>query len=97
MSCTRIKTVVLLLLPIMTLIGCSSSRYAMRQDRAPQYDVNVNNVPNAVPRVEPRSKYGNPASYVVRGRRYQVMQAARGFRQRGIASWYGSKFHGHRT
>ena len=69
----------------------------MRQDRAPKQSINENNVPDAVPRVEPRSKYGNPESYVVLGRRYNVMKTANGFRQRGIASWYGSKFHGHRT
>lgn len=69
----------------------------MHQDRAPKHDINVSNIPDAVPRAEPRSKYGNPESYVVLGRRYQVMKTANGFRQRGIASWYGSKFHGHRT
>lgn len=97
MSCRSYKTVACLLVPMLLAIGCSSSRYAMRQDRAPSYDVNINKIPDAVPRVEPRSKYGNPESYVVRNRRYQVMKTARGFRQRGMASWYGSKFHGHRT
>lgn len=81
----------------MLLVGCSSSRYAQHQDRAPKQDINASKIPDAVPRVEPRSKYGNLESYVVRGRRYHVMKTARGFRQRGIASWYGSKFHGHRT
>lgn len=79
------------------LAGCSSSRYAMRQDRAPHTALNVKNIPDAVPHAEPASKYGNPESYVVNGRRYHVMKTAQGFRQRGIASWYGSKFHGHRT
>lgn len=69
----------------------------MRQDRPPRYGINVNKIPNAIPRIEPRSKYGNPQSYVVLNQRYHVMKTANGFRQRGIASWYGSKFHGHRT
>jgi rare lipoprotein A len=34
---------------------------------------------------------------VVQGRRYTVRDNVRGFRQTGIASWYGAKFHGHRT
>lgn len=91
--------VVLPLLLILSLSSCStgSSRYTMRQDRAPKHDVNANKIADAIPRVEPRSKYGNPKSYVVKGRRYQVMKSANGYRQRGIASWYGSKFHGHRT
>ncbi len=97
MLCRSVKTIVCFVLPILVLIGCSSSRYAMRHDRAPRQDINANKIPDAVPRAEPRSKYGNPESYVVRGRRYHVMKTAQGFRQRGIASWYGSKFHGHRT
>jgi len=66
-------------------------------DSAPNKDVDHTQVANAVPKVEPRSKYGNPKSYVVQGKRYTVRQTARGFKQTGHASWYGTKFHGHRT
>jgi rare lipoprotein A len=44
-----------------------------------------------------KSKTGNPSSYVVAGKRYYVLDSADGFRQRGIASWYGKKFHGRKT
>lgn len=44
-----------------------------------------------------KSKSGNPRSYVVFGKRYYVMDSARGFVQRGTASWYGPNFHGKRT
>jgi rare lipoprotein A len=44
-----------------------------------------------------RSKYGNPRSYVVFGKRYYVMDSASGFIQKGEASWYGPNFHGKRT
>jgi rare lipoprotein A len=54
-------------------------------------------IPNATPKVEPKSRYGNPANYEVLGKEYHVMQSAKGFTQNGIASWYGSKFHGQRT
>ena len=50
-----------------------------------------------VPKVEPRSRYGNPASYVVRGRRYQTKEDSKGHVERGVASWYGPGFHGRRT
>lgn len=53
--------------------------------------------PDPVPRVEPRSRYGNPASYAVLGKRYYTLSSSRGFTERGIASWYGRKFHGRRT
>ena len=44
-----------------------------------------------------KSSSGNPSSYIVHGKRYYVLDSAAGFRQRGIASWYGSKFHGRKT
>ncbi len=44
-----------------------------------------------------KSKYGNPSSYIVMGKRYYVMDSAKGFTQKGVASWYGPKFHGKRT
>ena len=50
-----------------------------------------------VPRVEPLSKYGNPSSYVVFGKTYHTLPTSQDFVQRGIASWYGKKFHGKRT
>lgn len=51
---------------------------------------------NSVPKVK-KSKSGNPSSYVVMGRRYYVLGSAQGFVQRGVASWYGRKFHGRKT
>lgn len=54
-------------------------------------------IPDAVPEQAPRSRYGNPDEYEVFGRTYRVMDSAEGHRERGIASWYGSKFHGRRT
>ena len=46
---------------------------------------------------EPRSALGNPESYVVFGKRYYVLDSSEGFVERGIASWYGTKFHGRKT
>ena len=43
------------------------------------------------------SERGNPSSYVVFGKRYHVLDSSEGFRQRGVASWYGIKFHGRPT
>lgn len=65
-------------------------------DSAPAVD-NQTIPPDAVPRHEPRSKYGNPSSYVVFGKTYHTLNTSQGFVQRGIASWYGKKFHGRRT
>lgn len=57
----------------------------------------LSQVPDAVPRDEPRSALGNPPFYVVAGRRYAVMANAGGYLERGVASWYGADFHGLRT
>jgi rare lipoprotein A len=54
-------------------------------------------VPDAIPRQEPRSALGNPPFYSVEGHRYVVLQSASGYVERGVASWYGTQFHGLRT
>lgn len=51
--------------------------------------------PKVVP-VNP-GRRGNPPVYTVLGKRYRVMDTARGYRKEGIASWYGTKFHGRLT
>lgn len=67
------------------------------RDRQPGGGVSQASIPGPVPRVEPKSRHGNPRSYVVNGRQYFTLPSARGFVERGIASWYGPKFHGRRT
>jgi rare lipoprotein A len=77
--------------------GCSSTKVFEPSDQAPASPRDVSAVPNAVPKAEPRSRYGNPASYVVFGKRYHTLPSSKGYRERGLASWYGTKFHGKRT
>lgn len=50
-----------------------------------------------VPGAEPRSRYGNGPIYEVLGSRYQVLDSSAGYSERGVASWYGRKFHGKPT
>jgi rare lipoprotein A len=54
-------------------------------------------IPDAVPKVEARSKYGNPPFYEVFGQRYYVLSSSVGYVERGVASWYGPGFHKVRT
>ncbi|MFU8814050.1 MAG: septal ring lytic transglycosylase RlpA family protein [Pseudomonadales bacterium] len=54
-------------------------------------------LPDPVPRSEPKSARGNPSSYVVFGKTYRVMDTAVGYYSTGMASWYGTKFHGRLT
>ena len=62
---------------------------------APPRDLDA--IPDAVPRDEPRSRYGNPETYEVFGKRYKLMKSGKGHVERGLASWYGPGFHSERT
>jgi len=73
------------------------SVFSSRTDSPPAQPVDVANIPDAVPKYEPKSKFGNPDSYIVNGKKYYVRRDSAGFVERGIASWYGTKFHGNRT
>ncbi len=86
---------IFLLLIFLAFVGCSS--VTVQRDNARDVDIDISSVPDAIPKMETRSKYGNSESYVVFGKRYYVMDDNAGFTQRGIASWYGKKFHGKRT
>ena len=79
----------------LTVIACGG--ITGKQDSAPTKAPDVANIPNAIPRDEPRSKYGNPAHYEVFGKRYYTLNSSRGYHEKGLASWYGTKFHGKRT
>jgi rare lipoprotein A len=86
------------LIAIALLSACAQKSVIPRNtDSAPARPKDVSGVADAVPRHEPRSRYGNPAHYEVFGQRYYVLASAHGFTERGIASWYGNKFHGRRT
>ncbi len=63
----------------------------------PRPPADLASIPDAVPRAEPRSRWGNPVSYVVFGQRYYLKPAAVGHVERGTASWYGPGFHAART
>ena len=45
----------------------------------------------------PRGSRGNPPYYEVFGQRHYVLDSAEGYRSKGVASWYGEKFHGRST
>ncbi len=86
------------LLSILILAGCSSSggRYDIDDDVAPSAPISVDHIENAQPRYEPYSSGGNK-NYSVSGVSYQIVKNTVGYKERGKASWYGKKFHGHLT
>jgi len=70
---------------------------SVNRDSAPAQFPDVSDIADAEPYLEPSSKMGNPKSYVINGIRYFPQKDRQGFSQTGIASWYGTKFHGRLT
>jgi rare lipoprotein A len=57
---------------------------------------NLDSIADAVPRAEPLHRFAN-RPYTVFGREYVPATSLRPYSERGIASWYGRKFHGEKT
>lgn len=57
---------------------------------------NLDGIPDAVPKAEPLHRYAN-REYTALGKNYKPLDAPGNYKEVGIASWYGKKFHGQRT
>ncbi|MFN3582056.1 MAG: septal ring lytic transglycosylase RlpA family protein [Pseudomonas sp.] len=87
---------------VLALSACSSSPKAPTGgssrpavDGAPSYQMDVSNIPDAVP--TPHTGAYKASPYRVLGKYYEPMQDGRQYREEGLASWYGTKFHGQHT
>ncbi|HIG79713.1 MAG TPA: septal ring lytic transglycosylase RlpA family protein [Cycloclasticus sp.] len=87
----------IILMAAYLIIACGSQKPFISDGAPLIHPDNLELTPNAIPRVEAKSRGGNPISYDVFGKTYHVMPSSEGFLQRGIASWYGTKFHGNKT
>ena len=67
------------------------------RDSGPDVPVDMLATPEVTPVREPIGVAGNKSPYVVRGVKYRVREDVKGYRERGHASWYGTKFHGRKT
>ena len=74
----------------------SSGKYYLDDGPGLSPPANLDSIPDAVPRLEPLSRAAN-RPYAVLGREYVPATALVPYRERGIASWYGRKFHGQKT
>ena len=74
-----------------------ATRYSQSQDAAPPKPIGPDEVSDAVPRADPILAAGNRSPYTVNGVTYEILKDYRNYKERGTASWYGSKFHGHET
>lgn len=78
---------------LVALSGCA--RYTFDGPPSGSFDPSL--IEPVVPKAEPLSAYGNHSPYDVWGERYEVLPTARGYVERGVASWYGTAFHGRNT
>lgn len=93
---------------VLALAGCSTTPPAKQVSSAPRGGyylddgpdanppANLDAVPDAVPRREPLNPSAN-RTYVALGKTYTPQTSAGGFREEGVASWYGRRFNGKKT
>ena len=93
-------TRLLLFVLALALAGCGSApkRGGYYQDDGPLPNppADLAGIPDAFPQIEPL-RPANARPYIVLGRSYTPMTALRPYKERGLASWYGRKFHGQPT
>ena len=91
---------ILFFIKIIFVVGCGTIE--SEQD-GPGKAIITEMPADALPKPEPRSKYGNGRNlgngpqYEVLNKTYIVMDSSLNYQERGVASWYGSKFHGNLT
>jgi len=95
---TVAKSILIPLAGLLLLTSCArqGQRYSLEHDAPPSDIPQLVNLENPVPQAEPLSRIGN-TNYQVDGQPYQVWLAIEHYQETGIASWYGKKFHGHKT
>ena len=109
---TKSIIIIFFSLIILNLCGCSNPlsknyhktkkttyRYAKKHDGHPHpsHIPNLAKISEPKPKYEPKSRCGNPTNYKVFNKTYRVLKSSDGYKERGYASWYGTKFHGYRT
>jgi len=84
--------------PLPLLPPAGSGRGGYYQDDGPgeHPPEGLLDIPDPIPRVEPYASTGNKP-YVVFGQTYMPLVDQQPFKQRGVGSWYGKKFHGQKT
>ncbi|OOF21465.1 hypothetical protein BZJ17_09070 [Salinivibrio sp. IB574] len=90
------RAIVILFAMLLSACSAQQGRYQMADDQAPERLPEQVHTDDAQPRYEPYSLAGNK-DYTLNGQRYEILREPHGYQEAGIASWYGQKFHGHKT
>lgn len=78
---------------VVGIAGCNQ----YQKDGAPNDKVSLDEIKPITAKYEPISRGGNRTPYNVLGKTYHLLPTNKGYREEGIASWYGTKFHGNKT
>jgi peptidoglycan lytic transglycosylase len=97
---TQLRNLILPLAAV-AIISCTVDPItSTSRDSAPPQALipaDIDAIPNAIPKFELRTRAGNPKTYKVFGQHYTVLKDSKNHKEKGIASWYGNKFHGRKT
>ena len=100
---SRLHLIPLTLLTCLTMAGCGTlpgnlpGGLGGSQTDGPGKAVDTTAIADAIPKVEPIKVAGNKNPYRVFGKTYVLLPSSKGYREQGVASWYGKKFHGRKT
>lgn len=83
-------------LPVLPPAGSGRGGYYMDDGPGDNPPEGLLDTPDAIPQIEPYSKRAN-RPYAVFGKQYTPITDEQPFKQRGVGSWYGRKFHGQKT
>jgi rare lipoprotein A len=89
--------ILLLCLPLLVMTACTTPSPTEQQDSAPATRLDPDAIEDAIPREDLITRAGNNRHYTVLGKTYTVMDRGDNYIEQGVASWYGTKFHGRPT
>ncbi|MDB4281667.1 septal ring lytic transglycosylase RlpA family protein [Paraglaciecola sp.] len=84
------------LVVMLLIVACSGTMPRVTRDGTPP-PIDASQVIDAVPRPDPILAQGNKSPYTVNGVTYRILASAAGYKEEGLASWYGTKFDGRQT
>lgn len=95
------KLLAALSITVLVAAGCGSAPtksggYYLDDGPGGRPPVDLDRVPDAVPRAEPINR-ATTRPYTVLGRTYRPFHSHQTYRARGVASWYGKRYHGQQT
>jgi rare lipoprotein A len=105
------KTYFLIMVSCLALIACSGNRTTKPSPKTSTSNTggyygtdgphakppgNLDEIPDAIPKVETLYKFSSKP-YVALGEKYVPLKTEKGYKRRGVASWYGKMFHGKKT